>query len=148
MSIPLPILAGATIARINQIGHHSDIEQWLGRFRLDPFVHRHVAMVLALLPGDVRADLMDDPSFHLCDYEPQAGVPFQVPMRLPDRNRASRSVVLKRTLRNRSEPFTKWLIAHELAHAHLRHGGRTPGEDPEYAADALAAEWGFPKPGW
>jgi hypothetical protein len=71
---------------------------------------------------------------------------MQVPMRLPVRNRASRSVVLKRTLRNRTESFVTWLIAHELAHAHLRHAGRFPGEDPEHAADALAAEWGFPKP--
>jgi hypothetical protein len=126
---------------------HAQIDHWLSAFRLDPFVHRHVAMVLSDIPVVVRDDLMSDPSFHLCDYEPGPGVVMQVPMRLPGRNRASRSVVLKRTLRHRSEPFVKWLIAHEFAHAHLRHGGRYPGEDPESAADALAAEWGFPKPG-
>jgi hypothetical protein len=124
----------------------SAINRWLVRFRLDPFVHRYVALVLAEIPGSVRDDLMSDPSFHLFDYEPRPGVTMNVPMRLPEKNRASRSVVLKRTLRHRSEPFVKWLIAHEFAHAHLRHGIRFPGEDPESAADALAAEWGFPKP--
>jgi hypothetical protein len=38
------------------------------------------------------------------------------------------------------------VIAHELAHAHLRNGGRHPEEDPEHAADSLAADWGFPRP--
>ena len=60
--------------------------------------------------------------------------------------RPGRSVVLKRTTKRRSVPFARWVIAHELAHAYLRHGGRFPNEDPEHAADSLAAEWGFPKP--
>jgi hypothetical protein len=124
----------------------ANVEQWLSRFRLDPFLHPYVAKVLAGLPDEVRSDLVDDPAFHICDYEPTPGVAMQVPVHLPGRRGASRSVVLKRTLRHRSEAFVQWLIAHELAHAHLRHGGRSAGEDPEFAADALAAEWGFPKP--
>jgi Zn-dependent peptidase ImmA (M78 family) len=40
----------------------------------------------------------------------------------------------------------QYVIAHELAHAHLRNGGRWEGDDPERAADALAAEWGFTRP--
>ena len=146
MTIALPILPRRSMPRVHLTHRNADIESWLSCFDLDPFVHRHVAKVLRLLPVEVRLDLMDDPTFQLCDYEPTPGVAFQVPMRLPRRNRASRCVVLKRTLRHRSEAFTHWLIAHELAHANLRHGGRTPGEDPELAADALAAEWGFPKP--
>ena len=55
-------------------------------------------------------------------------------------------VVLKRTLCRRPIEFVRWVIAHELAHAHLRNGGRWAGDDPERAADALAAGWGFPKP--
>ena len=55
--------------------------------------------------------------------------------------------ILKRTLRSRPDGFIKWVIAHELAHAHLRNAGRWPGEDPERAADAVAAEWGFARPG-
>ena len=57
-----------------------------------------------------------------------------------------RAVVLKRTLCSRHETFVRWVIAHELAHAHLRNAGRWPGDDPERAADALAQRWGFPKP--
>jgi hypothetical protein len=71
---------------------------------------------------------------------------MHVPVASPRRNRPARSVVLKRTLRHRPLAFVRWLIAHEVAHAHLRHGGRWPGEDPEHAADALAADWGFPRP--
>ena len=89
---------------------------------------------------------MDDPAFTMCDYEPRVGRAFYVPVKLPTRKRTSRSVVLKRTLRTRPEPFVRWVIAHELAHAHLRNGGRYPGDDPEHAADALAAGWGFPRP--
>src|SRR5579863_3643304 len=93
------------------------IDHWLGAFRLDPFVHRFVAVVVSDIPATVREDLMHDPNFHICDYEPKIGGFFTVPLRIPTKNRASRSVVLKRTLRNRSEAFVKWLIAHELAHA-------------------------------
>ncbi|HEX4792196.1 MAG TPA: hypothetical protein VH370_00300 [Humisphaera sp.] len=122
------------------------IETWLSPFDLQPFLRAHVEVVIRQLPADVRGDLMDDPAFRMCDYEPGRGVVMHIPVGVPSRRRASRSVVLKRTLRHRPEPFVRWLIAHELAHAHLRHGGRWPGEDPESAADALAAAWGFPRP--
>jgi hypothetical protein len=124
----------------------ADIDQWLRPFGLDEHLHVHTAEVVALLPAHVRDDLMDDPAFMMCDYEPRAGVMFSVPVKLPTRRRTSRSVVLKRTLRSRPEPFVRWVIAHELAHAHLRNRGRWTGDDPEHAADALAAGWGFPKP--
>jgi hypothetical protein len=123
-----------------------EILHWLSGFGLEGSLHDHVAAVVERLPGQVREDFMNDPSFCLFDYEPGPGVVMRVPVGLPGRRRASRSVVLKRTLRRRPEPFVRWLIAHELAHAHLRNAGRWPGEDPEFAADALAAEWGFPRP--
>lgn len=119
---------------------------WLGRFGLDDFLHEHVFGVLRTLPSSVRDDLLDDPAFVLCDYEPVAGGVVCVPVGPPMRRRAGRSVVLKRTLRRRPVPFVRYVIAHELAHAHLRNGGRWPGDDPEHAADALAADWGFPRP--
>jgi hypothetical protein len=121
------------------------VEQWLLRFGLDAFLHAHVAGVVVLLPDHVRMDLLTDSSFRMCDYEPGRGV-MMIPVGVPTRNTASRSVVFKRTLRRRPVEFVKYIIAHELAHAHLRNGGRWPGEDPERAADALAAEWGFPRP--
>ncbi len=123
------------------------IHDWLGHFNLHEFLHREVAGVLGTLPGHVRADFIDDPAFTFFDYDPGPGLVMHVPVRLPRaRGGSSRSVVLKRTLTRRPLPFVRWVIAHELAHAHLRNAGRFPGEDPELAADALASEWGFPRP--
>lgn len=146
MTRSLPIFPASNVVALRILPGETNIEAWLGRFALDPLLHRYTALVVSALPAEVRHDLMSDRNFHLCDYEPRAGVGFVVPMRIAHKNRASRSVVLKRTLRHRSDAFVKWLIAHELAHAFLRHGGRWPGEDAEEAADGLAAEWGFPRP--
>ena len=122
------------------------LHQWLDAFALDEFLRRHVAVVMVRLPDRVRDDFLDDPGFVLCDYEPTVGAGTVVPVGPPRRNAAGRSVVLKRTLRRRPDDFVRYVIAHELAHAHLRNAGRWPGEDPERAADALAAEWGYPRP--
>jgi len=123
------------------------IQRWLAQYSLDAFIAEHVAEVLLALPEAVRRDLMSDPGFVLYDYEPGPGAVMAVPVRAESLGRGSRSVVLKRTLRRRPAAFVRWLIAHELAHAHLRNAGRFPGDDPEHAADALAADWGFPRPG-
>jgi len=127
----------------------ADIDLWLRPFALDERLHVHAAEVLASLPPHVRDDLMGDPAFSMCDYEPGPGVVFHVPVRFPASG-GGRTVVLKRTLRARHDNFVRWVIAHELAHAHLRNAGRWPGDDPEHAADALAEDWGFPRPshGW
>ena len=121
------------------------IDQWLEAFQLDGVLRPHVAMVMLALPDHVRHDLMSDPAFTMCDYEPGLAA-AHVPMAIPQFRSPSRSVVLKRTLRRRSESFVRYVIAHEIAHAHLRNRGRTPTEDPEHAADTLASDWGFPKP--
>jgi len=122
------------------------IDQWLDGFELDAWIRSHVAVVLRQLPAEVQTDLIDDPSFVMCDYNPIQQVIMHVPMRLLERGKPGRSIVLKHSLKRRSEPFVRWVVAHELAHAYLRHGGRWPEEDPEVAADSLAALWGFPKP--
>ena len=122
------------------------VGRWLDGFRLDAFLHGHVARVVGALPEPVVDDLVGDPGFVLADYEPVAGRAQPVLVRLGARGGAGRSVVLKRTLRRRPDPFVRYIIAHELAHAYLRNEGRWPGDDPERAADALAAEWGFPRP--
>ena len=122
------------------------LSQWLEGFALDEFLRGHVAVVMVRLPDHVRNDFVGDPGFLMYDYEPMAGAMTVVPVGPPRRNAAGRSVVLKRTLRRRPDDFVRYVIAHELAHAHLRNSGRWPGEDPERAADALAAEWGYPRP--
>jgi hypothetical protein len=121
------------------------IDHWLSGFQLDEWIRDHVAIVIATLPPLVRDDLMGDPSFVLHDYDPtQRGT--LIPVGIPLRGRPGRSVSLKRTLCRRPVDFVRWVIAHELAHAHLRNAGRWAHDDPETAADALAADWGFPKP--
>src|SRR4051812_12164154 len=104
---------------------------WLAGFGLEADLYGHVEAVLSALPRDVREDFISDPGFVMCDYEPAAGAVFCVPLKLGTPKRAARSVVLKRTLRRRPENFIRWVIAHELAHAHLRNRGRYEGEDPE-----------------
>ena len=122
------------------------IHDWLTPFQLDASLYAHVAAVVAMLPELVREDLMHDPSFVLHDYDPTDLGVTCVPMANPSRGRPGRSVSLKRTLNRRPVEFVRWVIAHELAHAHLRNQGRSAQEDPESAADSLAADWGFPKP--
>jgi Zn-dependent protease with chaperone function len=122
------------------------IDQWLWTFPLDGWIRDHVAAVVENLPEGVRADLMDDPEFIVCDFDPGPQAVMHVPIRFSAGGKPGRSIVIKRSIKRRPVPFVRWVIAHELAHAYLRHGGRWPNEDPEQAADSLAAAWGFPKP--
>jgi hypothetical protein len=124
----------------------SPISQWLSAFPLDGWIRDHVAAIFEKLPEEVRADLMDDPAFVIYDFDPGPHVIMQVPVRFSGGGNPGRSIVIKRNIKQRTVSFARWLIAHELAHAYLRHGGRWPQEDPEQAADALAESWGFPKP--
>jgi hypothetical protein len=123
----------------------ADIHKWLAAFPLQDTLRFHIAKVVSVLPEPVRMDLMADPSFGLSDYDP-AVRPFHIRVASPTGLASSRSVILKRTLVRRPQSFIQYVIAHELAHAHLRNQGRTPEEDPELAADELAAQWGFPRP--
>lgn len=136
------------MAGIDLLTYHAEelrprVRAWLKAFSLDPLLAEHVEHVLLALPAPVRLDLLGDEAFAVGDYDPATGFTLRVPSLS---SRGSRSVVLKRTLRRRSPEFIRWVIAHELAHAHLRNEGRWPGDDPEVAADALAAAWGFPRP--
>lgn len=99
------------------------------------------------MPADVVNDLLDDSSFHLAEdnYAPGKGRTVWMASPNPNSN-GSRSVVLKPRLADCEESFACWVIAHEFAHAHLRNGGWGEIADPEHAADALAASWGFPRP--
>lgn len=112
----------------------------------EPALRDALVEVAAALPAAVRADLSGDDGFLVCDVEAHPGRPMTVPVAGPGIGRPGRSVVLKRSLAARPADFIRWVIAHELAHAYLRNEGRTPHEDPEAAADGLAAAWGFPRP--
>jgi len=124
----------------------SRFEPWLRSFALDGFIHLHVSAVMEGLPELVQTDFLTDPGFRMVDYEPGRGVVMHVPVASPTFGKPSRAIVLQRTLRHRPIDFVRYVIAHELAHAHLYNRGRSPDEDPEFAADELAKAWGFPKP--
>src|SRR5690606_15395556 len=114
---------------------HDRITLRLTDFPLHEELRAHVSAVLASMPAAVIVDLLEDPTFLLSDYDPQAGRMHSVPVGLPSSKSPARAVVLKRTVLRRPEAFVRWVIAHELAHAHLRNAGRFPGDDPEHAAD-------------
>ena len=120
------------------------IDSWLQPFKLHESLHGYVAAVIGGLPAIIQDDLLTDPTFRLSDYEPVRIA--NIPAAPPSGRTPARSIALKRTLRHRPPEFIRYVIAHELAHAFLRNGGRWPGDDPELAADSLAAEWGFARP--
>ncbi|MBI1827657.1 MAG: hypothetical protein HY287_10830 [Planctomycetes bacterium] len=110
-------------------------------------LHDLVVFVLAALPKEVKADLLEDPRFRIALDNFVPGERRTVWMASPGPiGRGSRCVILKPRLADGSEVFAKYVIAHELAHAYLRHGGWGDVVEPEAAADALAASWGFSKP--
>lgn len=111
-----------------------------------PALQQRVRTVLERLPDPVIADFVNDPKFHVTvdNYVPGKG--WTLWMALPGPDRAgSRAVVLRKKLADCVESFAFYIIAHEFAHAHLHNGGWGEITDPEDAADALAASWGFPK---
>lgn len=110
-------------------------------------LRERVELVAHSLPVEVQRDLLDDPRFRLVvdDFVPGSG--RSVWLACPDPGGSgSRCVVLKPRLGECSPAFAHYIIAHELAHAFLRNGGWGDVSDPELAADALAAHWGFAKP--
>lgn len=121
----------------------SDLDRFLSQCILGDDLRGHVRAVMGAMPGHVVGDLVEDECFVLLETEGR-GAGVMLP--LPDKRKPVRAVVLKRRMWRSDENFVRWVIAHELAHAHLRNAGRVPGEDPEHAADALAAEWGFARP--
>lgn len=112
-----------------------------------PLLQERVRSVLLALPSEVQRDFVDDPRFGTAidNYEPGKGWTLFMPTPGPA-GEGSRLVVLRPKLETASEQFTKYIIAHEFAHAFLRNGGWGEITDAEEAADALAASWGFHKP--
>ncbi len=106
-----------------------------------------IVTVLERLPEEVLADFLGDSRFRLAldDYVPGQGRTVWMACPGPQAN-GSRCVVFKPRLAECQEDFAHYVIAHELAHAYLRNGGWGNIEDPELAADTLAATWGFGRP--
>lgn len=115
----------------------------------DPLLQARIVHVLLTMPARIVDGLLNDPCFRIAldNHVPGRGstVWMACPAGLPWTG--SRSVVLRRRLIDATEGFAHYVIAHEFAHAHLWNGGWGDITDPEQAADALAASWGFLRPG-
>lgn len=121
---------------------------------LDPFrehirLHECLLHVLQALPSEVIDDFLSDPNFRIAldDYSHGKGRTVWLAGFGPE-GTSSRSVVLKPKLDRCSEKFTRYIVAHELAHAFLHNGGWGEITDREEAADALATSWGFAPEPW
>lgn len=103
--------------------------------------------MLQSLPDNVQQDFLTDPRFgmDIDNFEPGKGWTLFMPTPGP-LGMGSRRVVLKPRLDSGPEEFAHYVIAHEFAHAFLRNGGWGRITDPEEAADALAATWGYDRP--
>lgn len=125
----------------------NQLRVYVARFLAEPVLIERVVAVMTVLPPHVLADFLEDPRFHLSleDFVPGRGttVWFPSPAESP---LGQRSVVLRRRLCDCHADFAHYVIAHELAHAHLWNGGWGEIADRELAADALAASWGFLRP--
>ena len=115
----------------------------------EPELAKRVVHVLTTMSQEVVAGLLNDPCFQIAIDNHVIGRGGIVWMACPSDIpwKGSRSVVLRRRLADSVEAFAHYVIAHELAHAALWNGGWGKITDPEEAADALAASWGFPRPG-
>ncbi|MCR9201018.1 MAG: hypothetical protein NXI04_20455 [Planctomycetaceae bacterium] len=122
-------------------------EIYLAPFDQHPQLQQRVRSVLTSLPEHVQQDFVTDERFGVAldNYEPGKGWTLFMPTPGPP-GHGSRRVVLKPRLNDLPEDFSLYVIAHEFAHAFLRNGGWGEITDPEDAADALAATWGYPRP--
>lgn len=112
----------------------------------DPVMRERVLYVFSALPEDVQEEFMGDPGFAIGLYDTGRWGGSRLLIPCPQPGQGSRLVAIERSLTARSRAFAQYVIAHEFAHALLWNRGRHPGEDPEVAADSLAAAWGFPRP--
>ena len=122
---------------------------YLQAFECCPPLGQRVLQVLRALPTEVQQDFLTDDCFTvlLDNYVPGEG--SSVFMAAPGTaGIISRTVVLRPRLSECEEAFAHYVIAHEFAHAYLRNGPWGSIFDTEEAADALAASWGFPRPGF
>lgn len=123
------------------------LSRYLTPFEGLPTLRQRVSNVLLSLPPDIQQDFYSDYTFEITLEKYQPGEGSQLFIRLPaSGNHVSRCVVLRGKLEHAPQDFAEYVIAHELAHAYLRNGGWGEIEDPEHAADALCASWGYPKP--
>jgi hypothetical protein len=122
------------------------VHDFIAAFITDETLKERVLHVFSALPEDVQNEFMGDPGFSIGIYDTGRSGGARLLIPCPQAARGSRLVTLERSLATRARAFAHYVIAHEFAHALLWNRGRHPGEDPEIAADSVAAEWGFARP--
>ncbi len=122
------------------------VHDFIATFITDEPLKSRVLHVFASLPEDVQKEFMRDPGFSIGIYDTGRSGEARLLIPCPRAARGSRLVTLERSLATRARAFAHYVIAHEFAHALLWNRGRHPREDPEIAADSVAAEWGFARP--
>ena len=133
--------------RLEMIMSMDPLSRFVERFIEHPALRERVFAVLQTLPQIVVQDILHDPRFTMVVYNPEEGQHTSFPIARPGVGDAgSRMIAWRISLAYAPLDFANYVIAHEFAHAYLRNRGRTHDEDPEDAADALAAEWGYDKP--
>ncbi len=126
--------------------HVNVLRDFVATFITDERLKERVVHVFSALPKDVQEEFMGDPAFAIGTYDTARSEGAQLVIPSPQSARGSRLVTLECSLSARARAFAHYVIAHEFAHALLWNRGRQPEEDPEIAADSLAARWGFPRP--
>jgi hypothetical protein len=126
--------------------HDQDLRRYVERSVGPGVLASRIIAVMQRLPTSISVEFLNDPCFRLAldDFVPGEG--RTVWIACPRPGNGSRCVILKPQLADCREDFAQYVIAHELAHAHLRNGGWGDHMDPELAADALATSWGFGRP--
>ena len=110
-----------------------------------------VSELVSKLPEEVQTFVMCDVYwFSTPEWAYAVAFPFSLPVfHMPEDNRATcRIILLSSNIYRIPRERAMFTIAHEIAHSWLGHGVVTKEENDEQeaAADALAAEWGFPRP--
>lgn len=112
-----------------------------------PRLQVFITHVLESLPEEIQLDFCGDATFRITLEDVTPGQGWKLFMNCPSPvDRISRCVVLRSKLEDAPADFAKYIVAHEFAHAYLRNGGWGAIDDPEQAADELAATWGFARP--
>ena len=111
-----------------------------------------VAEVVSKLPEEVQDFVLDKVRWFTISAQNYAiAFPFSilVPRVLDDGRINFRIIMLSPCIQDAPLEHAVFTIAHEIAHSWLEHGPTGTREDfdaLEMQADALAADWGFPRP--
>jgi Zn-dependent peptidase ImmA (M78 family) len=115
-------------------------------------LQKTVAEVVSKLPEEAQDFVLDKVRWFTISAQNYAiAFPFSIqgPRTLDDGRVSFRIIMLSPSIQDAPLERAVFTIAHEIAHSWLEHGPTGTREDfdtLEAEADALSAEWGFPRP--